>query len=104
MPAQAVQGATREGPPGTGGCGLSSETPPPCLHGDKQGIKNTQREYSTVPSSASLTSSFILLPSYCVGGSANRKVTVSEWGRGQKKRKERKTRESMVVVFFCSSY
>lgn len=26
MPAQAVQGATREGPPGTGGGGLSSET------------------------------------------------------------------------------
>lgn len=74
--------------------------PPPCLHGDKQGIKHT--EYSTVPSSASLTSSFSLLPSYCVGGSANRKVTVSEWGRGQKEKRKKTARES--IFFFLSSY
>lgn len=52
--------------------------PPPYLHSDKWGRKHTQN--STVPSSPSLTSSFSLLPSYCVGGSANRKVRVSETG------------------------
>lgn len=40
--------------------------------------KETHRE-QTVPSSPPLTSSFSLLPSYCVGGGANRKVRVSEW-------------------------
>ena len=50
---------------------------------------NTHRADSTVPSSPSLTSSFSLFPSYCVGGSANRKVRVSE-GEGQKKKQNAK--------------
>lgn len=72
------------GPPGTGGCGLSSETHLLVCMWTNRGSNTQEREYSTVPSSSSLTSSFSLLPSYCVGGRANRKVTVSEWGRGQK--------------------
>lgn len=50
--------------------------------------EKTHRVDSTVPSSPSLTSSFSLLPSYCVGGSANRKATISEWDKGQKTARE----------------
>lgn len=60
------------------------------------GRNTTHRADSTVHSSPSLTSSFSLLPSYCVGGSANRKLRVSETRRGQweGQKKQKTARES----------
>lgn len=70
---------TRERGPGS----LISR-PPPRLHSNKRGRKHTQSRQYRSPS-PSLTSSFSLFPSYCVGGSANRKVRVSERRGGAKK-------------------
>lgn len=87
MLAQAMHEGLYSWPPGTEGRGPPSEarllvcTP-------TNGGGNTHRADSTVPSSPSLTSSFSLLPSYCVGGSANRKVRVSERGEGKKTARE----------------
>lgn len=62
---------------------------------------NTHRADSRVPSSPSLTSSFSLLPSYCVGGSANRKVRVNEW-REEKKKQHGKVIQSSSLQ--CSNH
>lgn len=48
------------------------------------GVGNTHTADSSGPLSPSLTSSFSLLPSYCVGGNANGKVRVSKRGRAKK--------------------
>lgn len=65
-------------PPKTEARGLSLSTASSFALQQMGGKENTHKVDSVVPSSPSLTSSFSLLPSYCVGGSANRKVRVSE--------------------------
>lgn len=77
MLAQAMHEGLYARPPGTEGRGPSSKAHL-LLCTPTDGGANTHRVDSSVPSSPPLTSSFSLLPSYCVGGSANEKVRVSE--------------------------